>query len=155
MYYQEPLQLVRAQGCYVYDEKDNRYLDCIGGIVCISAGHNHPKIKEKLIQMLQNDEIQHTSLLYPNKYPTDLAKKILAEAPGAIDRAMFTNSGSEANETALMAARNATGESIVMNLRHGYHGGTSGVLSNCGHQNWRFRSQPIHTPCCGFQRRGR
>ena len=45
MYYQEPLQLVSAQGCSVYDENGNEYLDCIGGIVCISAGHNHPKIK--------------------------------------------------------------------------------------------------------------
>ena len=142
-YYKEPLQLVSAQGCEVFDEKGNAYLDCIGGIVCISAGHNHPKIKERIKEMLDADEIQHTSLLYLNHWVTDLAEKLVSEAPKGLNRAAFTNSGSEANELALMAARNATGEGMVMHLRHGYHGGTSGTLANCGHYNWRFAAQPV------------
>ncbi len=142
-YYKEPLQLVRASGCYVYDEKGNQYLDCIGGIVCISAGHNHPKIKQGILEMLQNDEIQHTSLLYLNPHVTRLAQKLVSEAPNGIEKCAFTNSGSEANELAFMAARHATGETMVVNLRHGYHGGTSGTLAQCGHHTWRFRSQPV------------
>lgn len=142
-YHQEPLQLVKAQGEYVWDEQGRRYLDGIGGIVCISAGHNHPRIKEKLIAMLQNDEIQHTSMLYVSSYPVELAEQILAEAPDNITRAAFTNSGSEANELAFLAARQATGESMVINLRHSYHGGTSAALAQCGHHNWRFRNQPV------------
>jgi 4-aminobutyrate aminotransferase-like enzyme len=142
LYHGEPLQLVRARGEYVWDEQGQRYLDCIGGIVCISAGHNHPKIKQKLIDMLENDEIQHTSTLYLNRHPVDLAETLVAEAPPGLDQASFTNSGSEANELAFMTARHATGESIIINLRHGYHGGTSGTLAQCGHHNWRFRSQP-------------
>lgn len=141
-YYKKPLQLTRASGCYVYDGQGNQYLDAIGGIVCISAGHNHPKIKQAMIQMLEQDEIQHTSLLYLNHYVTDLAKRLIAEAPDGINRCAFSNSGSEANELAFMAARHATGETMVINLRHGYHGGTSGALANCGHHTWRFRSQP-------------
>jgi alanine-glyoxylate transaminase/(R)-3-amino-2-methylpropionate-pyruvate transaminase len=142
LYHDTPLQLVRAKGEYVWDEAGQRYLDCIGGIICISAGHNHPKIKQKLIEMIENDEIQHTSMLYLNAYPVELAETLVAEAPEGLDRAAFTNSGSEANELALMTARHSTGESIVVNLRHGYHGGTSGTLAQCGHHNWRFRSQP-------------
>jgi 4-aminobutyrate aminotransferase-like enzyme len=115
LYHAEPLQLVKAQGCYVWDHEGRRYLDAIGGIVCISAGHNHPRIKQVIRELLDADEIQHTS---------------------------FTNSGSEANELAFMAARQATGETQIINLRHGYHGGTSGALAQCGHHNWRFRSQP-------------
>ena len=42
LYYKNPIQLVKAKGQFVYDEKDKEYLDCVGGIVCISAGHNHP-----------------------------------------------------------------------------------------------------------------
>ncbi len=142
-YYKEPLQLVRASGCYVFDEKGNRYLDVIGGIVCISAGHNHPKIKQALIDMIQSDEIQHTSLLYLNQHATNLAQKLVSEAPQGIDKCAFTNSGSEANELAFMTARHATGENMVVNLRHSYHGGTSGALASCGHHSWRFRSQPV------------
>ena len=143
LYYQKPLHLVRAKGQYVYDEAGREYLDAIGGIVCISAGHNHPKIKERLSRMLQEDEIQHTSTLYLNRHAAELTRELMKEAPAGINRVFFTNSGSEANELAFTAARHATGETIVVNLRHSYHGGTSGTLAHCGHNSWRFRSQPV------------
>ncbi|MBI2981637.1 MAG: aspartate aminotransferase family protein [Deltaproteobacteria bacterium] len=142
LYYKEPLQLVRAKGVYVWDEKDRRYLDAIGGIVSISAGHNHPRIKQACLEMLEQDQIQHTSVLYLSQYPVELAENLSREAPAGLSRVMMTNSGSEANEFAFLAARHATGETIVMSLRHGYHGGTSGALAQCGHQNWRYRAQP-------------
>ncbi len=142
-YHKEPIQLTKAQGTYVWDSEGNRYLDAIGGIVCISAGHNHPKIKKALIQALENDMIQHTSLLYLNQAPIDTAELLLEEAPNGMDRVSFTSSGSEANELAMMAARNATGETMIVNLRHSYHGGTSGALASCGHSTWRFKSQPV------------
>lgn len=143
LYHKQPLQLVKGKGEYVWDADGKRYLDAIGGIICISAGHNHPKIKAKLMQMLADDEIQHTSLLYLSEYPVELAEALVEEAPAGLDRASFTNSGSEANELAMMTARQSTGETIVVNLRHGYHGGTASTLAQCGHHNWRFRSQPI------------
>jgi alanine-glyoxylate transaminase / (R)-3-amino-2-methylpropionate-pyruvate transaminase len=142
-YYKEPLQLTRAKGIFVYDEKGKEYLDCIGGIVCISAGHNHPKIKEAIRKMLDSDEIQHTTLLYLNEHATNLATELMKEAPAGLDRIFFANSGSEANELAFMAARNATGETMIINLRHSYHGSTSAALAHCGHNTWRFRAQPI------------
>lgn len=141
-YYQKPLQLVRATGQYVFDEKERRYLDCVGGIVCISAGHNHPRIKDALRKMLDEDAIQHTTTLYFNKASAELAESLVEETPKGVDRVFFTNSGSEANELAFLAARQATGETIVVNLRHSYHGCTSGTLAHCGHNTWRFRAQP-------------
>ena len=141
-YYSDALQLVRAKGEYVWDEQGRRYLDAIGGIVCISAGHNHPKVKQKLMQMLADDEIQHTSLLYLSRHVVDLAETLVDVAPEGLDAVSFTNSGSEANELAFMTARQATGETIVINLRHGYHGGTAATLAQCGHHNWRYRAQP-------------
>lgn len=143
LYHKEPLHLVKAQGCYVWDADGKKYLDCIGGIVCISAGHNHPKIKKALQALLAEDHIQHTSLLYLSEPVVELAEKLAAEAPSGLDKVSFTNSGSEANELAFMAARQATGETMVMNLRDGYHGGTSGALAHCGHHTWKFRAQPI------------
>lgn len=139
----KPLQLVKAQGNYVWDSEGKRYLDAIGGIICISAGHNHPKIKAKLREMLDADEPQHLSTLYLNRHAQRLADKLTEHAPKGLDRWHFTNSGSEANEAAFLAARHATGETIVMNLKHGYHGGTSGALASCGHSTWRFRGQPV------------
>jgi 4-aminobutyrate aminotransferase-like enzyme len=143
VYYKSPLHLVKAQGAYVWDSTGKRYVDAIGGIVCISAGHNHPKIKKELMKLLEEDAIQHTSLLYLNEQPVKAAKVLLEEAPNGMDRVSFTNSGSEANELALMAARNATGETMVVNLRHSYHGGTAAALASCGHSTWRFKAQPV------------
>lgn len=141
-YYQKPLQLVRAQGQYVFDDSGKKYLDCVGGIVCISAGHNHPRIKAELKRMLDDDAIQHTTTLYFNSPSAELAEALVEEAPEGVDRVFFTNSGSEANELAFMAARQATGETVIVNLRHSYHGCTSGTLASCGHHTWRFRGQP-------------
>ena len=143
LYYSEPLHLARARGALVWDQDGKEYLDAVGGIVCISSGHNHESIKKALIELLENDAIQHTSLLYLSEHVVLTAKKLLEFAPPALDRVAFTNSGSEANELAFMAARHATGESFIINLRHGYHGGTSGAFAQCGHSTWRFRSQPV------------
>lgn len=142
-YYKNPLQLVRAKGQYVFDEAGKQYLDFFGGIVTISAGHNHPKIKETLLKMLSEDEIQHTTVFYLNRHAVELAKTLLEDAPQGISRVFFTNSGSEANELAFLAARQSTGESTIVHLRHSYHGGTSGAQSVCGHSTWRFRAQPV------------
>lgn len=142
-YHKDPIHLVRAQGTHVYDASGKKYLDAIGGIVCIATGHNHPKIKAKLKAMLDQDEIQHTSLLYLSSHVAELAKKTVEHAPKGLDRVAFTNSGSEANELAFMAARNHTGEQSIVHLQHSYHGGTSGTLAQCGHHTWRFKAQPI------------
>jgi alanine-glyoxylate transaminase/(R)-3-amino-2-methylpropionate-pyruvate transaminase len=143
LYHKEPLHLVKAQGQFVWDSAGKKYLDAIGGIVCISAGHNHPRIKKALSAALERDQIQHTSTLYLSDPVIDASEALLAEAPAGLDRVAFTNSGSEANELAIMAARHATGETAVLNLRHSYHGGTSGTLANCGHHTWRFKAQPV------------
>jgi alanine-glyoxylate transaminase/(R)-3-amino-2-methylpropionate-pyruvate transaminase len=143
LYHKEPMHLVKAQGQYVWDVAGKRYLDSIGGIVCISAGHNHPRIKKALAAALERDQIQHTSTLYLSQPAIEAAERLLEESPTGIDRVAFANSGSEANELAIMAARHATGEATVINLRHAYHGGTSGTLANCGHHTWRFKSQPV------------
>src|SRR3954462_13771354 len=79
LYHKEPIQLVKAQGAYVWDSKGTRYLDAIGGIVCISAGHNHPKIKKALQKLIEEDSIQHTTVLYLNEAPVEAAKGLLKE----------------------------------------------------------------------------
>ena len=143
LYHKEPIQIVKAEGEYVWDSNGVRYLDAIGGIICISAGHNHPKIKDGIKNLLEKNMIQHTSTLYLNEQIIDAAEALLEEAPEGLDRVAFTNSGSEANELAFMAARHATGETMIVNLRHSYHGGTSAALASCGHGTWRFRAQPV------------
>jgi 4-aminobutyrate aminotransferase-like enzyme len=141
-YYSEPLYLTRAKGARVWDESNKKYLDAIGGIVSISVGHNHPRIIEKIKKMLEDDAIQHTTHLYLSGHMENLAKLLSEVAPGDLGKCFFTNSGSEANETAIMTARVATNEQMVVALRHAYHGGTCTTLGLCGHSTWKHRAQP-------------
>jgi 4-aminobutyrate aminotransferase-like enzyme len=144
MYYTEQLQPVRAKGTRVWDNEGREYLDLIGGIVTISVGHNHPRIVSRIKKMLDHDAIQHTTPLYLSRYMAKLAEKLAKQAPGDVDKCYFTNSGSEANELAVLNARVATGEQTIVALRHGYHGGTGVPIALCGHHNWKFTAQPAN-----------
>ncbi len=134
-YYQEPLALVRGEGEYVWDDQGNRYLDCFGGVLTVSVGHANPRINESVLE--QNRTIQHTSALYANPNQSNLAEKLAEITPGNLKKSFFTSSGTEADDTAQMAAKIATGRHEVVVLRHSYSGRSATALSSVGHSNWR------------------
>src|SRR5262245_37648973 len=120
---------------YVWDLEGRKYLDFFGGILTISVGHANPKVTDKI--KAQVDRLQHTSTLYPNEAIVALAEKIAHITPGALKQSFFTNSGTEANETAIMLARVATGCFDVIALRHAYSGGSSLTKAVTAHSPWR------------------
>ena len=144
MYYQEPLALVRGEGFHVWDDQDNKYLDCFGGVLTVCVGHNNPKVSEAIINQVQT--IQHTSTLYANKPQSDLAEKLSQITPGDLKKSFFTNSGTEADDTAVHAAKIATGRQEIVVLRHSYSGRSASSLSAMGHSTWR----PLPTQVPGF-----
>src|SRR5579883_1416453 len=120
-YYQEPLVVARAKNQYVWDADGNQYLDFFGGIVTISVGHCNEEVNAKVHRQL--DTLQHVSTLFANEPQAALAKKIASLTPDrALTKSFFTNSGTEANETAILTARCYTGNSEIIALRHSYHG---------------------------------
>lgn len=147
-YYQKPIQLVRGEMQYAWDSEGKRYLDAFGGIVTISVGHCHPLIVERVKAQLER--IQHTTCVYLNEPFARLAAKVAGLAPGKLNKCFFPNSGSEANEMALLLARSHTGRATVIALRHGYHGGTSGVMALVGQHTWKhevpYAPGVIHAP---------
>jgi 4-aminobutyrate aminotransferase-like enzyme len=134
-YYQEPLALVRGEGEYVWDDQGNRYLDCFGGVLTVSVGHANPKVNEAIINQVK--AISHTSTLYCNKPQSDLAEKLYQITPGRLKKSFFTNSGTEADDTAIHAAKIATGRHEIVVLRHSYSGRSATALSAVGHSTWR------------------
>lgn len=134
-YYQEPVALVKGEGEYVWDEAGNRYLDCFGGVLTVSVGHANPKINAAIIE--QTNKIIHTSALYANPNQSDLAEKLAQITPGDLKKSFFTSSGTEADDTAIMAAKLATGRSEIVVLRHSYSGRSATALSATGHSTWR------------------
>src|SRR5438874_722317 len=135
MYYQEPLALVRGEGEYVWDDAGNKYLDCFGGVLTVSVGHANPKVTEAIVEQVRT--IQHTSTLYANKPQSDLAEKLYQITPGKLKKSFFTNSGTEADDTAIPAAKLATGRHEIVVLRHSYSGRSATSLSAVGHSTWR------------------
>jgi 4-aminobutyrate aminotransferase-like enzyme len=122
-YYKQPLVADRASMQYVWDVEGKKYLDFFGGILTISVGHTNPKVTTKI--KAQVDRLQHLSTLYPNEAIVNLAEKIAQIAPGRLEKTFFTNSGSEANEQAILIARMSTGRYDVVGLRHAYSGGSA------------------------------
>lgn len=134
-YYQEPIALVRGEGEYVWDDQGNKYLDCFGGVLTVSVGHANPRVNEAVLE--QNRTLQHTSALYANQNQSDLAEKLAEIAPGRLKKSFFSNSGTEADDTAITAAKTATGRHEIVVLRHSYSGRSATALSAVGHSNWR------------------
>lgn len=137
-YYREPLHIARASMQWVWDVKGKRYLDAFGGIVTVSAGHNHPRIKSRLRQWMDEDRPQHTTVFYLSEPMAELAARLTGLTPEGLKRAFFTNSGSEANELAILLARQYTGRHEIVALKHSYHGGTTGTLTLVGHSTWKW-----------------
>jgi 4-aminobutyrate aminotransferase-like enzyme len=134
-YYQEPIALVKGEGEYVWDDVGNKYLDCFGGVLTVSVGHANPTINEAIIN--QVNTLQHTSGLYATKPQGDLAEKLAEITPGNLKKSFFTSSGTEADDTAVFAAKLATGRHEVIVLRHSYSGRSATALSAVGHSTWK------------------
>src|SRR5712664_4483855 len=134
-YYQRPLVADRGEMQYLWDLEGRRYLDFFGGILTVSVGHCNPKVTAKV--NAQVDRLQHTSTLYPNEQIVALAEKLAQITPGKLQKSFFTNSGTEANEAAILLARIATGSYDVVALRHAYSGGSSLAKAATGQAPWR------------------
>jgi alanine-glyoxylate transaminase/(R)-3-amino-2-methylpropionate-pyruvate transaminase len=141
-YYREPLMVVEGHMQYVWDETGKQYLDAFAGIVTVSVGHCHPRVVEKVRE--QVGRLQHTTTIYLHPAIAEFAKKLAEHMPGASDLSVcyFTNSGSEANEIAILSAREFTGNTDIISLRNGYHGGTQAAMGLTAQGTWRFKSNP-------------
>lgn len=136
-YYKEPLVIARAKDQYVWDADGNQYLDFFGGIVTVGVGHCNDQVNAKVHRQI--DTLQHVSTVFANEPQAALAKKIASITPGGkLTKSFFTNSGTEANETAILAARCYTGNTEIVALRHSYHGRSSMAMTLSGQGAWRL-----------------
>jgi 4-aminobutyrate aminotransferase-like enzyme len=134
-YYQKPLVADHASMQYLWDLDGRKYLDFFGGIVTIGLGHCNPKVTSKI--KAQVDKLQHTSTLFPNQHIVALAEKLAQITPGKLQKSFFTNSGTEANEAAILLARMAGPSYDVVALRHAYAGGSMLAKAVTAQAPWR------------------
>ena len=136
-YYKDPLVVTRAKDQYVWDADGNQYLDFFGGIVTVSVGHCNEAVNKKV--HAQIDKLEHVSTVFVNEPQVALARKLAQITPGgALRKSFFTNSGTEANETAILAARCYTGSTEIIALRHSYHGRSAAAMGLTGQAVWKL-----------------
>jgi len=136
LYYKKPLMMVEGKMQYVWDETGRRYLDALGGIVTVSVGHCHPDVVEAARR--QNETLQHSTTIYLQPNVAEYAQKLAEKMPGDLKVCYFVNSGSEANDLALLMARAYTGNYDVIALRNAYHGGNALTMGLTSHRTWKF-----------------
>jgi alanine-glyoxylate transaminase / (R)-3-amino-2-methylpropionate-pyruvate transaminase len=147
--YREPLMLVEGHRQYLFDETGKRYLDLFAGIVTVSCGHAHPTVTKRIQEQLAT--LAHATTIYLHPHMGELARRIAAKLPPGLDVVYFVNSGSEANDLAVLMARLFTGHNDVIALRNAYHGASPAAMALTSHHTWKFPAQlntGIHHTIC-------
>jgi acetylornithine/N-succinyldiaminopimelate aminotransferase len=137
------LEIVRAEGVFMYGTDGKKYLDLISGVSVSNTGHCHPKIVEAVKNqvgtymhlMVYGEIIQSPQVKY--------AERLAEILPPELDTCYFVNSGSEAVEGALKLAKRVTGRSRIISFKNSYHGSTHGALSIQGSEQYRNAFRPL------------
>jgi 4-aminobutyrate aminotransferase len=139
LYYDEPIEIVSGKGRHVTDSTGATYLDFFAGILTNAIGYDVAEISDAIRRQVDSG-ILHTSTLYLIRHQVELAEKI-AKLSGIKDaKVFFTNSGTEANETALLLATSARKSNQVLALRNSYHGRGFATMSITGNRSWSATS---------------
>jgi 4-aminobutyrate aminotransferase len=142
IYYDEPIEIVSGKGCRVTDAQGRGYLDFFAGILTNMLGYDVPEVRDAVERQIASG-IVHTSTLYLIRNQVELAEKIARLSGIENAKVFFTNSGSEANEVALLAALTARNASEVLAMRGSYHGRSFGTVAVTGNAAWKMSS---HSP---------
>jgi 4-aminobutyrate aminotransferase-like enzyme len=143
-YYEEPVVIARAEGTRVADLEGKEYLDFFGGILTVSLGHCQPEVADAIARQART--LGHTSTLYPTENLVRQADRLARLTPGKLKKSFFTNSGTEADETAVMLAKIHTGKHEIIMLRHAYSGRSAMATSMTAHSTYR----PLPPQVAGF-----
>jgi len=140
-FYQDPPQMVRGEGVFLYDHQGKAYMDLYAGVSVHALGHCCPELTEAICQQVRT--LQHTTTIYLTEAIVTLAESLAQVLPGDLCRSFFCCSGSEANEGAALLATLHTGRSEFLAFQNGLHGRTKLGMSLTGLSFWRTDPNPV------------
>ncbi|MDE0874610.1 MAG: aspartate aminotransferase family protein [Acidimicrobiales bacterium] len=132
--YETPISIDHGQGGYVWDLEGNKYLDFFGGILTTMIGHSVPEVVSAVQEQAQ--KVMHTSTLYLNEQVVSFAEEVAAVSGIPDARVLFTTSGSEANDTAILIATNYRRSNQLLAMRNSYHGRSLTTQAVTSHRSW-------------------
>ena len=134
--YQKPLIFSHGQDNFLWDEKGNRYLDCLSQNLTISIGYNNPVVTRAVVKQAQT--LQHCTTMFFHPMPAHFAEELTRTMPAGEEWTVhLMNSGAEAIDMAILLARSYTGNIDLVSLTNSYHGATFGAQSVTGISNFR------------------
>uniref|UniRef100_A0A9J8AKU2 Alanine--glyoxylate aminotransferase 2, mitochondrial n=1 Tax=Cyprinus carpio carpio TaxID=630221 RepID=A0A9J8AKU2_CYPCA len=148
-YYKKPVFINHGYMQWLWDVDGRRYLDLFAGIVTVSVGHCNPKVTEMAEKQLRR--LWHTTSIYVNPQMQEYAEKLASLLPDPLKVVYFTNSGSEANDLAVLMARLHTGNFDVITLRGSYHGGSPQAIGLTSNTKYKYpipSSMGCHNTMC-------
>lgn len=139
----EALEIVKAEGIYLYTDKGEKYVDLVSGVSVSNIGHRHPQVVEAIKK--QVDHYMHLMVYgeFIQSPQVQLAGKLAENLPKSLDAVYLVNSGSEAIEGAMKLAKRSTGRSEIIAFKNAYHGGTQGALSILGNEEMKYAFRPL------------
>lgn len=140
-FYQNPPQIVRGKGVFVYDNEGRKYLDLFAGVSVHALGHCHPELVKTICDQVST--LQHTTTIYLNQSIVNLAEALAQYLPGDLNKSFFCASGTEAVEGACLLATLHTKSSEFIALSGGLHGRTKLGMSLTGLSFWRTDPKPV------------
>lgn len=137
------MEIDHAKGSYIFDTKNNAYLDFVAGVSACPLGHNHPKVVSAIKEQL--DKYMHVMVYgeYIQTPAVALTKLLAKNLPESLSKTYLTNSGTEAIEGALKLAKRATGRSELIAANKAYHGNTMGAMSVMGFEERKQAFRPL------------
>lgn len=137
------LEIVKAEGCTLYDVNGKEYIDLIAGISVCNVGHRHPNVIEAIKKQL--DAYLHI-MVYGELVESpqvQYARLLTSHLPATLNSVFYTASGSEATEGAMKLAKRYTGRTQIISFKNSYHGSTQGSLSIMGNEYWQNAFRPL------------
>jgi len=141
-FYRKPLYITQGHMQYLYDNTGKRYLDFFAGIVTVSVGHCHPRVSAALRDQL--DTLWHTTNVYMHPKIHEYAERLTEKLPEPLKCVYFVNSGTEANDMAMMMARLYTGNHELLSFRNSYHGMSMATMGITGQGTWKYKLPGIN-----------
>lgn len=137
------IEMVRAEGIYIYDKQGKRYIDLVSGVAVSNTGHGNKEVTKAVKEQI--DKYMHLMVYgeYIQSPQVQLAKELTSKLPAKLDSVYFVNSGSEAIEGALKLAKRHTGRTEIFAFENAYHGGTHGALSILGNEKLKYAFRPL------------
>lgn len=139
----DPIEIVKAEGIYLYDDAGQQYVDLVSGVSVSNVGHRHPAVISAIKKQL--DAYLHVMVYgkFLHSPQVSFATRLASLLPASLQSVFFVNSGSEAIEGALKLAKRLTGRPELVSFSNAYHGGTSGALSMLGNERLKNAFRPL------------